>query len=90
MWNPFNNPFAKPDVDQYANCVVPLNEASHEAVSVDKETASSKSNEKDASGRVSPSRGALSIEILKAEVEQGADVDGHNTAYDRMLFSTWN
>lgn len=84
MWNPFSNPFAKPDAELYAQNVVPLSEASHDSHSIDEKTASTDSSEKASAGRSSPTRGALSIEILKAEVENDAAVDGHNTAYDRM------
>ena len=88
MWNPFNNPFAKPDAAKFAESVVPLSQVSHEHHSADKETASTGTNEKGSSGRGSPTRTSLSIEILKSEVDNDVSVNGHNTAYDRMYTST--
>ena len=89
MWNPFNNPFAKPDAAKFAESVVPLSQVSHEHHSIDKETASTGTNEKGSTGRGSPTRTSLSIEILKSEVDNDVSVNGHNTAYDRMYTKTF-
>lgn len=85
-WNPFVNPFAKHDLEEFQHVLVPLADAT-------RRTSGSDSNEKkldkvgteeDGMSLPPDQYSTMTIEALRAEVESDVASSGHDTAYDRM------
>jgi hypothetical protein len=80
----FTNPFAKHDVSEYTNVVIPLARARRANSTSSKEKPDDSSR---ASSDGVQSGRPMTIEDLRAEIDSDIAAGGHDTAYDRELFS---
>jgi len=78
------NPFAKHDVSEFPGVLIPMAQARRHSsiVSVESKKLAEAGHADDASQSSHPT-GVLTIESLKAEIEEDLAAGGHDTAYDR-------
>jgi len=81
----FLNPFAKHDVSEFPDTLVPLAQAKrHASVATEKSDKAAEAGvPDDASSQASHQAGVLTVESLKAQVDDDIIAIGHDTAYDR-------
>lgn len=91
------NPFTKNDHTNFPGVVIPLSEARRASVAPPAGNEDPGADEKNLDKVGSAENGAASlpethpmtIEALRAEVESDIAASGHDTVYDRMLFSSY-